>query len=73
MAQITLNIANNSLPFFVELIKHFDFIQKIEVTENVDSNKTEILNGIKQAVNEMNLIKEGKLKAQPINELLDEL
>jgi len=72
MAQVTLNISNNSLHFFVELIKHFDFIQKIEVIKNTD-NKTEIFNGIKQAVSKMNLIKEGKLKTQPINVLLDEL
>ena len=38
-----------------------------------DQSKNEILKGLKLAVDEMNLIKEGKLKARPAKDLLDEL
>lgn len=33
----------------------------------------EIKEGIREAVREMNLVKQGKLRARPIQELLDEL
>jgi len=55
----------------MELIKSLDFIKKVE--SDKDSSKEEILQGIKQAVKELNLIKAGKLKAKPIKNLLDEL
>jgi len=51
----------------MELIKNFDFIR----IEDVDS-KAAIKANIKQGVKELNLIKQGKLKAKPIKQLLDE-
>jgi len=42
-------------------------------TKSNEFTKQEILDGIKQAVKEVNLIKKGKLKARPAKELLDEL
>jgi hypothetical protein len=38
-----------------------------------EQTKDEILQGLKQAVNEINSIKKGKLTARPAKELLDEL
>ena len=47
---------------------------KSEVTEgDYGPSKEEILKGIAQAVHEMNMIKNGKLTARPIEEFLDEL
>jgi len=71
MKQIVLHIPDKKYPFFMELIKSLDFIKKVE--SDKDSSKEEILQGIKQAVKELNLIKAGKLKAKPIKNLLDEL
>ena len=45
----------------------------LEEEEYIEPAKQEILDGIKQAVKEINLIKKGKLKARPAKELLDEL
>ena len=73
MTQLILNIPDNRLHFFIEQIKHFDFIQNIDINNDYYNGKEEILTGIKQDVQEMNLIKQGKLEAQPINELLNEL
>ena len=39
----------------------------------VEPTKEEILEGIKQAVKELSLIKKGKLKARPLKDLLNEL
>jgi uncharacterized protein YpmB len=36
-------------------------------------NKEQILQGIREAVEEMKLIKAGKLKGRPVQELLDEI
>lgn len=41
--------------------------------ENDEPTKEEILEGIREAVVEMKLIKAGKLKGRPVQELLDEL
>ena len=39
----------------------------------IEPTKEEILEGIRQAVKELNLIKKGKLKARPLKDLLNEL
>ncbi len=53
----------------MELLSSLKFVKAQPLTPY----KSEILEGIQQAVTEMNLVKEGKLKARPIQELLDEL
>ncbi len=45
----------------------------LEDLENEEQSKEEVLQGIREAVEEMKLIKAGKLKGQPVQELLDEL
>jgi len=45
----------------------------LEDEELREQSKAEVLQGLQQAVEEMNLIKQGKLKARPAKELLNEL
>jgi hypothetical protein len=45
----------------------------LEALEIDEPTKEEILDGIREAVKEMKLIKAGKLKGRPIEELLNEL
>jgi len=73
--QILLNIKDSSkLAFFLEVNKKFDFVSvKKIITNNEAEGNKEILEGIKQAVNEINLVKQGKLKSRPAKDLLDEL
>ena len=73
--QILLNIKDSSkLAFFLEVIKKFDFVSvKKIITNNEAEGNKEILEGIKQAVNEINLVKQGKLKSRPAKDLLGEL
>ena len=68
MTHITLAVDDKKINFFMELIKNFDFIK----VEEADS-KSAIRANIKQGVKELNLIKQGKLTAKPIKQLLDEL
>lgn len=72
MKQVTLNIPEKKYPFFMELVNSLGFVKKIEV-EDDKPTKEEIMEGIKQAVKEVNLIKAGKLKARNARELINEL
>lgn len=69
MRQVTLHITDKKFPVFMELAKSLDFVKKIEE----EGPKEQILQGIKQAVKEMNLIKKGKLKARDAREVIKEL
>ncbi len=55
----------------MELIKSLKFIKRVEA--NGETSKEEILQGLQNAVEEVNLIKTGKKEAQPLSEFLDEL
>jgi hypothetical protein len=71
MRQVTLHIPDKKYPIFIELVKSINFIKKIE--EDEEPTKKQILQGIKQAVKEMNLVKAGKLKARDARDLINEL
>ena len=53
------------------LLKHFKD-EGITIKENNSMNQ-EIKNSIKQSVNKINMIKQGKIKARPIEDLLNAL
>lgn len=71
MKQITLQIPDKKYSFFMELIKNLDFVKKIK--EDDERSKEEILDGLREAVEELNLIKAGKKKARNAEEFLNEL
>jgi len=71
MKQITIHIPDNKVPFFMELVKNLKFIKKFETNEG--TSKEEVLQGLQKAVEEVNQIKAGKKKAQPLSEFLNEL
>ncbi len=72
MTQITLNIKDSKVGFFLELIKNFDFV-KIEKEDYSDPTKDDIKENIKQGLKEVQLIEEGKMKATPLDDFLNEL
>lgn len=69
MKQITLYIAEEKFSFFMELIDSIDFVKK-EVSDN---SRTKTEKGFKEAVRQINLVKQGKLKARDARVLLDEI
>lgn len=71
MKQIILSVPDKKYEFFIELVKSLEFVKEVEVVKK--PGKKEILAGIRQAVEEVKLIKAGKLKGRPVQELLDEL
>lgn len=47
--------------------------EKAAKQEMTDKDKVEILNDIKEGLHELKLMKQGKLKSRPVEELLDEI
>lgn len=72
MKQVTLHIIEKKYHLFIEFAKSISFIKKIEVEDEV-SAKQQVLEGVRQAVKERNLVKAGKLKARDARELVNEL
>ena len=70
--QITLTIKENKYPFFLELVKNFDFV-KIDESLETEPSKDEILKGIEEGFNEAKLFEQGKIKLKSASELLHEL
>ena len=70
MRQITLNVKDGKFQFFMELIKSLDFVQ---VEEEHEDSKEEIVANLKEGFRQMKLHKEGKLKGTPFNNFLNEL
>jgi len=70
MRQVTLHIPDKKYSLFIELAKSLDFVKKIQEDS---PNKEAILAGIKESVNEVNLIKAGKIKGIDAKDLLNEL
>ena len=67
--KILLDIEEDKVQFMMELLKNLSFVKAKPLT----AYKAEVLEGVKEAVEEMKLIKQGKLKGTPARELLDEL
>jgi len=67
--KVLLDIKDNKAVFFMELLKSFPFVKAKTLTPQ----KAEVLSGIKEAVEEMKLVKAGKIKARNAEELFYEL
>ena len=67
--KVLLDIKDNKAGFIMELLNNFKFVK----VDTLTPHKAEVMQGMKQAVEEMKLIKQGKLKAIPAKDLLDEL
>ena len=72
MKNINLSVPDKEYNFFIELIKKLEFV-KIKPAPNETPSKQEFLDGLKEAVEQVNLAKQGKIKLKTAEELLDEL
>lgn len=68
--KILLDIKDSKAAFFMEMIKNLSFVKKATPLSN---GKAELIEDLEEAINEVNLIKQGKLKGRSARELLDEL
>ena len=67
--KILLDVKDSKAAFFIELLKNFSFVKAKLLT----SYKAKVLEAVKEAVEEMQLIKEGKLKGRNAEDLFNEL
>ena len=67
--KVLLDIKDNKADFIMELLKSFSFVK----TKPLTPAKAQVLEDLKKSVEEMTLIKAGKLKGIPAKNLLDEL
>ena len=67
--KILLEVKDNKEAFIMELLNNFKFVKAKPLTPY----KTEVLEGLREAVEEVNQIKAGKKKAQPLDTFLNEL
>ncbi len=67
--KLLLEINDNKVAFFIELLKNFSFVKAKPIT---DENGL-LMEEIKEAVENLKLVRQGKLKARPAKELLNEL
>lgn len=68
--KILLDISDNKTAFFMELLKSFKFVKKATPLSNA---KADLMQDIREAVEELNLVKNGKLKARNAEDIIHEL
>jgi hypothetical protein len=67
--KLLVDIRDNKAAFLMELLNNFSFVKAKPITKETAL----LLEEIKEAVENVTLAKQGKLKAKPLNELLNEL
>ena len=69
--KVILDVRENRLPFFLELVKSLDYINVIK--EVRDKQKSELISDLSEAFNDVKLYEEGKKNLKSAKDLLNEL
>ncbi len=64
-----LDIPDNRAPFMLELLSNFPFVK----VQTVSEEKELLMSEIREAVENVNRVKKGSLRARPAKALLDEI
>ena len=67
--KVLLEIQDNKAAFIMELLNNFKFVKAKTIT----NEKALLIEEIKESMENLKLVKQGKLKARPLSELLNEL
>ncbi len=67
--KVLVDVRDNKAAFVMELLNSLSFVKAKPIT----NEKALLMEDIKEAVESVKLAKQGKLKAKPLNELLNEL
>ncbi len=68
--KLIIEIKDEKAPFFMEMLKSFSFVKKAVPLSDA---KAELMQEIREAVEEMKLIRSGKKKARNAEDFLNEL
>lgn len=69
--KVILDIRDNRIPFFMELVKSLDYISVVK--EIKDENKSQFITDLAEAFNDAKLYEQGKKKLKSAKDLLNEL
>jgi hypothetical protein len=67
--KILLDVPDKKAKPLLKVLKGISYVK----TKKLTDEKAEILKDIREAVEEMKLIKKGKLKSRPVEDLINEL
>lgn len=67
--RVLLDIQDNRAPFIMQILQQFKGVK----TKLISNEKALFIEDIKEAVEEMKLVKQGKLKTRPVEDLINEL
>lgn len=67
--KVLLDIQDNKALHLLEILRSLPFVK----TKLLTDAKAQLMSDIRESVEELKLIKEGKLEGIPVKELLDEL
>ncbi len=67
--RVLLDIPDNKATSLMEVLKSISYLKTTIISEE----KAHLIDEIKQSIEEIKLVRAGKLKARPIEELLNEL
>jgi uncharacterized protein YpbB len=77
MEQVTLNIPDTKISSFIAMIKRLDLTienrKKISLEDELTPAQKKTWKNIKKGFEEMKMVEAGKMKARPIQDLLNEL
>lgn len=71
MRHVTVYTTDKEYSHFIQLAKNLHYVKKIEMDD--EPTKEDILNNIKNGLEEMQLFKKGKLKTTSAKDFLNEL
>ena len=67
--KLILDIKDDKADHLLEVLKDLDYVK----TTLISAEKSKFLEEMKEAIINLNMVKKGKLKAKPIQQLIDEL
>lgn len=67
--KVLLDIKDNKALHLIEVLKGLPYVKAKTISEE----KAQLMEEIKEAVDNITLVRKGKLKARPVKDLLDEL
>jgi hypothetical protein len=67
--KVLADVKDNKGDFILELLNNFPFVK----AKPISPSKAQLFEEIKEAVENLNLVKQGKLQAHPAKDLLNEL
>ena len=67
--KVLLDIKDNKASFVLELLGNLSFVKTKQLTDE----KAQLMSEIKEAVENLKLVRKGKLKGRPAKDLLNEI